>query len=155
VKANTHRESWLAWFLWTLVSLAMFAGFWFYLVLHRLVGLSVQRLVSPFVVLSVLLLGFAAAAKPSREKFINCGRIAPMVIAVWSLFLSACLWLVYYAREFDYLTSRAALVCYIGSVVFTGLLALLTYPLMRWVARELVPRGFRGVDDRGMPSRKA
>ena len=143
MKANTHRESWIAWFLSSLVSLAMFAAFWFYFVLQRLLGLPLPRLVRPFVVLAILVLCFAAAAKPSREKLINCGRIAPMAIAVSSLFLSACLWFVYYAREFGYLNSSAALVCYIGSPIFIGLLALLTYPFMRWFARDFLPRESR------------
>jgi hypothetical protein len=133
----------------------MFAGFWFYLVLHRLVGLSVHQLVRPYIVLAVILFGFAAAAKQSRERFINYGRIAPMVIAVWSTFLFAMLWLVHYAREFGYLNSSAALVCYIGSAIFIGLLALVTYPLMRWIAREFTPRGSGGTDDQEMPSQKA
>jgi len=147
---NTHRENWLAWFLWTLVSLAMFAGFWFYLVLHRLVGLSVHQLVRAYVVLAVILFGFAAAAKPSREQFINYGRIAPLAIAVWSMFLFACLWFVYYAREFGYLNSSAALVLYIGSPLFIGLLALLTYPFTRWFARDFMPRGSGGTKESGI-----
>ncbi len=132
---NTHRESWLAWILCSLGSLAVFAAFWFYFVFHRLLGLAVHRLVRPFIVLAILVLCFATAAKLSREKLINCGSIVPMTISVWSLFLSACLWFVYYAREFGYLNPSAALVCYIGSPVFIGLLALTTYPFMRWFAR--------------------
>jgi hypothetical protein len=147
---NTHRESWLAWILWSLVSLAVFAGFWFYLVFHRLLGLAVHRLVGPFVVLAFLVLCFAAAAKPSREKFINCGRVAPMMIAVLFFFLSACLWLVYYAQEFGYLKSSAALVLYIGLPIFLGLLGLLMVPLMPWMAREFMPREFRGAEDSGI-----
>ena len=155
MKANAHRESWLAWFLWSLVSLAMFAAFWFYFVFHRLLGLAVLQLVGPFVVFAILMLCFAAAAKPSREKFINCGRIAPMMIAVLGFNLSACLWLVYYAREFGYLNSSAALALYIGSPIFFGLLGLLMVPFMPWMAREFMPREFRGTDNQENPSRKA
>lgn len=147
---TTHRESWVAWFLYSLASLATFAAFWFYFVFHHLLGLAVHRLVRPFVVLAILVLCFAAGAKLSREKLINCGSIAPMAIAVWSLFLSACLWFVYYAREFGYLNSSAALVCYIGSPIFIGLLALLTYPIMRWFAHEFMPRGSGGTDKSGI-----
>lgn len=154
MNANTHRESWLAWFLWTLVSQVMFAGIWFYPVLHRLVGLSVHQLVRPYVVLAVILFGFAAAAKPSREQFINYGRIAPLAIAVVSMFLFTCLWFVYYAREFGYLNSSAALVLYIGLPIFFGLLYLLMVPFMPWMAREFMPRGPGGTDDQEKPSRK-
>ena len=155
MKANTHRESWIAWILYSLASLALFAVFWFYLVFHRLLGLSVYQLVRPFVVLAILLLCFAAAAKLSREKFINRGRIAPMMIAVYALFLSACLWLVYYAREFGYLNSSAALVCYIGLPIIFGLLGLLSVPFMPWMAHAFMPREFSGRDDQEKPSRKA
>ena len=144
---NTHRESWLAWILWSLVSLAMFAGFWFYFVFHRLLGLAVHRLVGPFVVLAFLVLCFAAAAKPSREKFINHGRMAPMMFAVLFFFLSACLWLVYYAQEFGYLNSSAALVLYIGLPIFFGLLGLLMVPFMRWFARDFMPRRSGGAQE--------
>jgi hypothetical protein len=147
---NSHRESWRAWFLWSLVALAMFAAFWFYLILHRLVGLSLHQLVRPFVVLAVLQFCFAAAAKPSREKFINAGRVAPMVITVCSFFLSICLWVVYYAREFGYLNSSAALALYIGSPVFMGVVCLLMVPFMPWMAREFMPREFRGTEESGI-----
>jgi hypothetical protein len=90
---NAHRERWVAWILYSLASLAIFAAFWFYLVFHRLPGLAAHQLVRPFAVLSYLL-RFVAAAKPSREKLINCGSIIPLAIAVWSLFRFACLWLV-------------------------------------------------------------
>ena len=155
MKANAHRESWLAWFLWSLVSLAMFAAFWFYFVFHRLLGLAVLQLVRPFVVFAILVLCFAAAAKPSREKFINAGRVAPMMITVCSFFLSMCLWVVYYAREFGYLNSSAALALYIGSPVFMGLVYLLMVPFMPWMAREFMPREFRGTDEQEKPRRNA
>ncbi len=153
--ANTHRESWVACILWSLVSLTIFAGFWFYLVFHRLLGLSVHQLVRPFVVLAILVFGFGAAVKRTREQFINYGRIAPMAIAVVSMFFLAGLWLVYYAQEFGYLNSSAALVCYVGLPIFFGLLYLLMVPFMPWMAREFMPREFRGTDDQENPSRKA
>lgn len=137
---NTHRESWLAWSLSSLVSLAIFAGFWFYLIFHRWVGLSIHQLIRPFIVLAILVLCFAAAAKLSRERLINCGSITPMAVVVWSLFLSAGLWFVYYAREFGYLNASATLACYIGLPVFIGLVALVTYPFMRRFGRDFAPR---------------
>jgi len=151
---NAHRESWLAWILCGFGSLAIFGVLWFYLVFHRLLGLSVHQLARPFVVLAILVLCFQAAAKSSREKFINCGRIAPMMIAVLCFFLSAGLWLVYYAREFRYLNSSAALVLYIGLPIFFGLLGLLLVPFMPWMTHAFMPREFRAADDQ-KPSPKA
>ena len=147
---NTHREGWLAWILYSLASLAIFAGFWFYLVFHRLLGLSVHQLVRPFIVLAILVLCFAVAVKASREKFINCGRIAPMMVAVDAFFLCACLWLVYYAREFGYLNSSAALACYVGVPLFFALFGLLMVPFIPWMAREFMPREFRGTEESGI-----
>jgi hypothetical protein len=115
----------------------------------------VHQLVRPFVVLAILVLCFQAAAKSSREKLINCGRIAPLTIAVLCFIVSAGVWLVYYAREFGYLNSSAALVLYIGLPIFFGLLGLLMVPFMPWMAREFMPREYRGTDDQEKPRRNA
>ena len=155
MEANAHRESWLAWILWSLVSLAMFAGFWFYFVLHRLLGLSIRQLVHPFVVLAMLMLGFALAAKMSRERFINRGQLAPMMTAVWSFLSFVSLETVYYAREFGYFNALFALVCYIVTIVGVPILAFLTFPIMRWFVGEFPPRELRGTDDQRNQSRKA
>lgn len=128
--ANIHRESWLAWILSALGSLAIFAGFWFYFVFHRLLGISLRQLASPFLVLAVLILCFSIAAKRSREQLINCGRLAPMAIVVCSLFSFASLWFGYYARKFGLFNSTAALVWYLVSIVLLPLLAFVTFPFV-------------------------
>jgi hypothetical protein len=135
-----HRESWLAWILYSLLALAMFAAFWFYFVLHHLLGFSLLQLVRPFVVLVVILACFAMAAKPSREILINSGRIRPLAVAVWSLLLALSLWCVHYATKFSYLSSSFALVCYIVFPIATTLLGFLTFPIMRRFVDEFMPR---------------
>ena len=155
MKASPHQGSWIAWILCSFASLALFGVFWFYLVFHRLLGLSVPQLVQPFVVLAILLVCFAAAAKVSREKFINRGNMAPMMIAVYTFFLSLSLWLVHYARAFGYLHSSAARLCYIGLPVIFGLLGLLSAPLMPWMAHTSRPIEFNGADDQERTHLKA
>jgi hypothetical protein len=144
VKPNAHRESWAAWILCNLASLALFAILWFYLVFHRGLGLPLRQLVSPFNVLAFLQLGFGVAAKHSREKFINDGRILPLMMSVYSFILLLCLWFGYYARKFGYFNSLFALIWYIGVPIFFVLLGLLSIPLMPWMERTFMPREFRG-----------
>jgi hypothetical protein len=146
---NTHRESWLAWILSALGGLAIIAVFWFYVVFHRFLGLSLHQLGPAFIVLAVILVCFSIAAKPSREKFINCNRLAPMWFAVWSFLSCLSLWFVYYAWKFGYFNRSFALVCYVVSIVAVPLLGLLTYPIMRSVLRNFGPRGVCGTVNQG------
>jgi multisubunit Na+/H+ antiporter MnhB subunit len=136
MKAHGHRESWLAWILSGLAALVVFAVFWFYVVFHRLLGLSFHQLTPPFVVLAILVLCFSMAAKPSREEFINRNRLGPLAFAVWSLLCLLSLWFVYYAQKFGYFDSFFARICYVVAIVVMPILGFLTFPILRQMIGE-------------------
>lgn len=78
-----------------------------------------------------------------------------MTIAVLCFNCSVGLWLVYYAREFAYLSSSAALVLYVGLPIVCGLIGLLIVPFMPWMVDAFMPKEFRGSDDQGNQSGKS
>lgn len=89
MKARTHRESWIAWSGYSLGAITLFAAFWFYLVFHRLLGFPLARLIGPFVVLALLLLWSAVAAKSSREPFMKAAAKHVMGL-IFSVALGIC-----------------------------------------------------------------
>lgn len=126
-----HKESWFAWFASAVGTLALFAISWFYLAFHLWLRIALRSLVQPFLVLSVLVLCFAAAAKVSRERFINNGQLLPMLAAVILLFAAIFASIGFYARAWGYLNRDDARFWYIGAPLICIVLGIPTYYFVR------------------------
>jgi hypothetical protein len=126
-----HKESWWACFASAAGSLLIFWVFWFYLVFHRWLGSNLRALLSPFLILSGLVFGFAAAVKISRERLINRGELLPMIAAVTGMFAAACEGFGFYGRIFGYFDHNTQLFWCIAAPLICVALGLPVYHIMR------------------------
>ena len=148
-----HRESWIAWLGWGAVSLCVFAVVWFYGVFHLLLKIPIPFLLQPFLVLSIIVASFAAVAKVAREKLINNGQVAPMVLATVAMFQLVVWGFGYYAGRLGFLShSEVAFVYFVTPALLVGV-AIASYYLTRKVLAKGSPRfGFSvAIGKNGVP----
>jgi hypothetical protein len=126
-----HRESWTAWIGYGALSLLIFAILWFYVIFHLGLKIPLRSLGGPFATLTVLHVLFAVAGKISRERFINRGQLAPMILAVSGMFLLVIWGFGYYGGKLGFLPHDDLVFIYFGSPAMIVACGLGTYYFSR------------------------